>query len=198
MVAADGTGISRSVPCPGDYCEPTDWSGDGTSILLSVHDAGNEDVWALPTKPDGEASPLLSAAYAEKDARYSPDAKWVAYVSEEAERPEVWVRSLTGPVRRMLVSGEGGNQPVWRRDGKVLYFVDLKGKLRSTDVRWGANGEPAFGLPVRPDLPQIGFGHWGTQYDISPDGSRMYFIQPTDEPAPTEIQVAINWSSLLD
>ena len=80
----------------------------------------------------------------------------------------------------------------------MLYFVDLAGRLRSVAVHWAENGDPVFGLPSRLNLPQVGFGHWGTQYDVSPDGSRFYFMQPTQEPSPTEIQVAINWQALLD
>jgi len=198
IVAADGTGIVNSLQCPGDYCEPTDWSADGSTLLLSVLEAGNKNVWTISTGTDGDARPLLAAEYAERDARYSPDGRWIAFVSDEAGRPEVMVHSAAGPARRFTVSGEGGSQPVWRRDGKMLYFADLQGNLRSVAVRWAENGDPVFGLPTRPDLPRVGFGHWGTQYDIAPDGSRIYFMQPTDEPSPREIQVAINWQALLD
>jgi hypothetical protein len=159
--------------------------------------SGGQDVWSISTQP-GDAKPLLAAEYNERDARYSPDGRWVAYVSEEASRPEVLVRSIARPPRRLPVSGEGGTQPVWRRDGSALYFVDLKGRLRSVAVHWSADGDPAFGLPERPDLPQVGFGHWGTQYDVSPDSSRFYFMQPGEGPAPREIQIAINWRGLLD
>ena len=108
--------------CPGDYCEPTDWSSDGSTLLLSVLESGNANVWAVSTETDGDAKPLLAAEYEERDARYSPDGRWVAYVSEEAGRPEVLVHRSPGPARRFTVSGEGGSQPVWRRDGKMLYF----------------------------------------------------------------------------
>ncbi len=198
VVAADGTGIVRSLQCPGDYCEPTDWSADGSSLLLTVLETGNQNVWTISTEPHGGAKPLLTAEYDEKEARYSPDGRWIAYASEEAGRPEVLVHTVAGPARRLVVSGEGGTQPVWRRDGKTLYFVDLQGQLRSVAVRWAENGEPVFGLPTRPNLPRVGFGHWGTQYDVSPDGNRIYFMQPTQEPSPQEIQVAINWRALLD
>ena len=127
-----------------------------------------------------------------------PDGRWLAYVSEEAGHPEVLVHSATGPARRYVISGEGGVQPVWRRDGKLLYFLTLEGQLRSVAVGQGINGEPAFGLPTKLEVPTIGFGHWGTQYDISPDGRRIYFMQPTQEAAPQEIQIAINWQALLD
>lgn len=198
IVAADGTGIIRSLPCPGDYCEPTDWSADGSSLLLTVQESNNQNVWIASTGPDGGAKPLLTADFDEKDARYSPDGRWVAFVSTEAGRPEVLVHTIAGPPRRMLVSGEGGTQPVWRRDGKMLYFVDLAGRVRNVAVRWAGNGDPSFGLPDQPNLPEVGFGHWGTQYDISPDGSRLYFMQPTQELPPHEIQVAINWRELLN
>ena len=198
IVAADGTGIIRSLGCPGDYCEPTDWSADGSSLLVTALESGKKNVWTVSTRSGGVAEPLLAAAFDEYDARFSPDGRWVAYVSEEASRPEVLVHTASGPARRLAVSGEGGKQPVWRRDGKMLYFVDLSGHLRSVAVHWAENGEPVFGLPTRPDLPQIGFGHWGTQYDVSPGGSRIYYMQPTQVPVPTEIQVAINWRTLLD
>ena len=183
IAAADGTGIVRSLQCPGDYCEPTDWSKDGSSLLVTALDSNNQDVWIVPTDSEGTAKPLLSAEFDEKDARYSPDGRWVAYVSTEAGQPEVLVHTVSGPPRRMVVSGEGGTQPVWQRDGKMLYFVDLAGRLRSVAVRWAENGDPTFGLPGTPDLPQFGFGHWGTQYDVSPDGSRIYFMQPVQDAA---------------
>ena len=196
IVAADGTGIVRSLQCPGDFCEPSDWRADGT-LLLTVLESGNSNLWTLSADGTASARPLLTADFDEKDARYSPDGRWIAYVSEEAGRPEVLVHNVTGQARRFAVSGEGGTQPVWSRDGKALYFVDLQGQLSSVAVHWSMDGEPAFALPVKLDLPRVGSGHWGTQYDISPDGKRIYFMEPTQEPAPQEIQIAINWWALL-
>jgi Tol biopolymer transport system component len=198
IAAADGTGIVRSLTCPGDYCEPTDWSRDGSTLLLNVMDGGRTNVWTISTQGVGGAKPLLADEYVEMDARYSPDGRWIAYVSYETGHAEVLVHSAGGPARRLVVSGEGGSQPVWRRDGKVLYFVDLKGQLQSVAVNWSANGEPVFGLPAKGDLPQVGVGHWGTQIDVSPDGGRIYFMQSPDKPSPREIQIAINWRALLD
>jgi dipeptidyl aminopeptidase/acylaminoacyl peptidase len=198
IAAADGTGVVRTLPCPGDYCEPTDWSTDGSTLLLTVLESGNSNVWTLPAEGGGEAQPLLTAAYDEREARFSPDGRWIAYVSEEAGRPEVLVHSLAGPSRRYTVSGEGGTQPVWRRDGKELYFANLQGQLHRVAVRWTGEGDPQFGLPTNPGLPRVGFGHWGTQYDVTPDGGRLYFMRPEEGTAPTEIQVAINWGRLLD
>jgi hypothetical protein len=198
IVAADGTGLVRSLPCPGDYCEPTDWSAG--RFVASPHRPGIRQFQCLErsTDPEGARSRYWMHAYDEMDARYSPDGRWVGYVSTEAGQPQVMVRTVSGPPRRMVVSGEGGAQPVWRRDGKMLYFVNLAGRLQSVAVHWAGNGDPTFGLPSQARLPEIGFGHWGRNTTFRPTAAACYYMQPTEELPPHEIQVAINWRSLLN
>jgi serine/threonine-protein kinase len=196
IAAADGTGIVRTLPCPGAYCEPTDWSPDGRRLLVNVG-GGAADVWAVALDDSARTEPLLDEPFAERDARFSPDGNWVAYVADESGRAEVSIRTITGAPERIVVSADGGAQPVWRRDGRELYFVDPQGDLRSASVQWTSDGKPTFGLPVRLDVPPIGFGHWGTQYDVSPDGEHIYFLRRNDDPPPREINVVIGWSALL-
>ena len=143
-------------------------------------------------------APILAESFTERDARLSPDGQWIAYVSEEAGRPEVSVRSLSGPPRRCVVSGEGGDQPVWRRDGAELLYVDTQGRLRGLYVRREADGRLIFGAPVALNVPPIGTGHWGTQYDVSPDGRRVYFMDRADERLPNEIDILLGWSASLN
>jgi hypothetical protein len=87
---------------------------------------------------------------------------------------------------------------VWRSDGTELFFVDLQGHLRSVSVRWSRDGLPTFGLPAKLNVPPLGRGHWGTPYDVSPDGGRIYFLRRNDDPPPHEIHVVIGWRALLD
>ena len=119
LIAADGTGGVTVLPCPRTHCLPTDWSPDGRSLIVNLGDKldGKWEVWALSPDPNGSAQPLLAEPFTERDARLSPDGRWIVYVSEESGRPEVSVRSLSGPPRRIVISGGGGDQPVWRRDG---------------------------------------------------------------------------------
>jgi eukaryotic-like serine/threonine-protein kinase len=199
IAAADGTGVLQTFPCPhgqDTYCEPTDWSPDGRLLIVNVRAVHGGEVWAVPTD-GGSAQPLLVEAYTERDARVSPDGRWVSYVSDESGRPEVSVRSISGAARRIVVSGNGGDQPVWRRDGSELFFVDPQGQLRSVSVHGMADGASTFGLPVQLAVPPIGFGHWGTQYDVSPDGRRVYFMHRNEDQPPREIHVVIGWRSLL-
>jgi serine/threonine protein kinase/Tol biopolymer transport system component len=197
IAAADGTGIVRTLPCPGDYCEPTDWHPDNGTILVNVVNAREWDVWTVSTREGGKAEPLLSEPYSERDARFSPDGRWIAYASGESGRSEVSVRSVSAPPKRVALSPGGGAQPVWRRDGKELFYVEPQGRLQSVAVRWRRDGAPEFGLPTAVQVPPVGFGHWGTQYDVSPDGNRIYMLRVNDDPAPREIHVVIGWQELL-
>jgi eukaryotic-like serine/threonine-protein kinase len=191
------TGVVRTLPCPAAYCEPTDWSRDRRQLLVNTVDAHGRDVWTVATE-DGSARALLAGVDAERDARFSPDGRWIAYTSEESGRSEVSVRAVSGSPRRSVISGDGGAQPVWRRDGMELFFVDPHGRLRSVSVLWTGDGSPKFGSPIELPVPTVGLGHWGTQYDISPDGSRIYLLRPNQDPSPREIHVIIGWHALLD
>jgi hypothetical protein len=151
----------------------------------------------VSTAERGAAKPLLDDAIAERDARFSPDGRWIAYVSEESGRAEVSVRAIDGAPRRVVVSAAGGDQPVWRRDGGELFLVEPGGKLQSAAVRWTVGG-PSFEVPFALPIEPIGFGHWGTQYDVSPDGTRVYALRRSQARAPHEIQVVIGWHRLLE
>ena len=62
----------------------------------------------------------------ERDARISPNGRWLAFVSDESGLTVVSVRSVSAPLRRYVVSTSGGDQPVWRRDGKELFYVNAQ------------------------------------------------------------------------
>ena len=196
--ASDGTGVIASRACP-ERCEPSDWSPDGRTLLLTVRTAQGTDVWTMPVEPRGEADvarPVFADRFNERDARISPDGEWIAYVSDESGREEVSVRRVSGGERTVLSPG-GGHQPVWRRDGAELFYVDPQGALRAVAVRRGSGGTLAPGVPVQLGVPPIGVGHWGTQYDVTRDGSRVYFLdRPQPQPA-TRIEVILGWTALL-
>jgi dipeptidyl aminopeptidase/acylaminoacyl peptidase len=198
IAAADGSGAIETFACPGGadtYCEPTDWSGD--RLFVTVRTARGSDIWSVATDKSHAAQPLLAEPYNERDARVSPDGRWIAYVSDESRRPEVSVRSLVGSTRRVVLSPDGGDQPVWRRDGRELFFVDPKGRLRALSASQTSTLDPTFGLPVALPIPPIGFGHWGTQYDVAPDGRRIYFMQRNRDAPPSTVTVVLGWRSLL-
>ena len=186
--------MKRTMACPKSPCEPSDWSPDRRFLVLTV---GRTDVWTMPVGPDGQAQPLLAESFAERDARISPGGRWLAYVSEETGRPEVSVRSLTGPARRLVISSGGGDQPVWRHDGAELFFAGPEGSLFSVSVRPGPNAGLAFGPAAKLNVPPVGERHSGTIYDVSLDGRRVYFLHQTDQSSPREFGVVLGWRALI-
>jgi eukaryotic-like serine/threonine-protein kinase len=192
IAQADGTGTSITWPCPGTLCEPTDWSADGRLLLVTVDD----DIWTVPVDRSQPPRRLLAGAFVERDARFSPDGRWVAYVSEESGGPEVSIVSLDGPARRVVVSSAEGNQPVWKRDGSAIYYVNRSGQLhhvavhRTEDRLTLGRAEPVL-------VPSLGGRHWGTGYDVSPDGSRIFLPRPPSAPPPNEVTLILGWRALL-
>jgi serine/threonine protein kinase len=197
IAASDGTGVLATVRCPEVRCDPTDWSPDGRWLLATIHEERNQDVWLLPAAGNGDARPLLAQPFSERDARFSPNGRLVAYVSEETGRSEVSVQTIDGPPRREVISVAGGDQPVWSRDGRELFFVDPQGLLRSAPVSVDAGGRPVFGSPVVLKVPPIGSGHFGTGYDVSPDGRRIHFFDGRMDGPPSEFGVVVGWRGML-
>ncbi|HKY22009.1 MAG TPA: protein kinase [Vicinamibacterales bacterium] len=194
LVAADGSGASQDVECPRVYCEPTDWSSDGRELVVNSYEASGTDVWAIAVATGGTSRPLLETRFNERDARLSPDRRWIAYVSDETGRPEVSIRRVDGSVRRYTVSTGGGDQVVWQRDGRALYWVEPTGRLRKVSVQ-ERDGGLRFGASV--ELPvTIGTGHSNTQYDVAADG-RIYYLDPAMPSRPTEIRLVLDWQALL-
>ena len=187
-------GEVQTLQCPRPYCEPTDWSRDGF-LVVNVSDG---DVWVVPIDPSAPARPLLNESFIERDARISPDGRWIAFVSDESGRPVVSVRSLLPPLRRFVLSTSGGDQPVWRRDGKELFYVDAQRLLHGVVVGATADGGLVFGTPQPVQIPRFAERHWGTAYDVAPDGSRVYFPYPGSAPPPHEFGVVLGWRALLE
>jgi Tol biopolymer transport system component len=197
LAAADGTGNHVVLPCPRQMCEPTDWSPDGRLLMVNA----GSDVWTVSTKTEvGEtekgAVPLLTGSFVERDARFSPDGRWVAYVSEESGRPEVSVRALSGAPGRQVVSSGGGDQPVWRRDGRALFYAAGDGHLQSVSVR-PDGAKLVVGAPTPLKVPPLAERHWGTVFDVSPDGRRVILPRPNEKPRPREVGIVMNWTELL-
>ena len=195
FAAADGAGVTRTLPCPEADCEPNDWAPDGGSLIVTVR---RRDLWSVPLQPGAAPRPLLAAAFVERDARISPDGRWLAYVSDESGRPEISVRSLAGATRRYVVSKGGGDQPVWRRDGAELFFSGADGRLASVPVRPDGHQGLLFGAAATLGVPPFGQRHWGTVFDVSADGRRVFFPRAPAERPPRDFDVVLGWTALLE
>jgi Tol biopolymer transport system component len=136
--------------------------------------------------------------------RVSPDGRRLAIqrLDPVTGNPDLWVHDLERhtrlPPRRELVSAGGGSQPVWAADGRELLFVDPEGILRTVPVRRGPDGRPVLANATQVAVPPIGTGHWGTQYDLSPDGRIVYFLDRQPDSTPREIGIVVGWRTILN
>ena len=168
---------------------PTSWSPDGESLAFYAV-AATRDIWVLPR--GGDASPFVATAFGEGSPLFSPDSRWLAYVSNESGRDEIYVQPYPGPGGKWPISTEGGTEPVWSVDGRELFYR-LGDKMMVVEVQ----SEPAFSSG-RPQLvfeePYLRDRFGTSNYDISPDGQRFLMIKAAEEePGPGQINVVTNW-----
>jgi eukaryotic-like serine/threonine-protein kinase len=184
--------------------KPTSISKDGRFLLFTANDPKTKyDLWALSMEKDGRPKALLHAPFSESDGRFSPDMRWIAYVSDETGNPEIYVGEIRQiPERRELkivdarpISQGGGTAPHWRRDGKELYYQSPDGKIMFVDVIAGPGfraGPPeVLFTPALDPLSGSRFANW----DVTADGSR--FLMTTSAKENPSFTVIHNWSSLI-
>ncbi|MDQ6799277.1 MAG: protein kinase [Acidobacteriota bacterium] len=176
--------------------QPTDWSPDGSQIVFQTFNPTTKwDLWTL-SLPDRRVAPLLREPANEKEGQISPDGKWIAYTSDEAGRPDVYVTRFPSMTGRWQISstGGGGSQPRWRRDGKEIFFLSADRKMMSAEVR--ADGAD-FSSSVPQALFQTRARYTGERcYDVSADGQRFAINTMVLDQTGSPIVVVLNWAAL--
>ncbi len=184
---------------------PTDWSHDGRFLLYSIVSSQTKgDIWVLPIGGDKKPFPFLQTESNEQDGRFSPDGHWVAYVSDESGRDEIYVRTFSPDAPggasdsggKWLISTGGGTEPRWRKDGKELYYVAAGGKLMAVDVA-SATGFQAGAPKALFLVPVSGEGALSPSWDVAPDGKRFLFPVPASGQDTTPFTVVLNWQAGL-
>ena len=136
--------------------------------------------------------PFLQTQFNETQAQFSPDGRWVAYVSDESGQPEVYVQSFAGSPERRRISTNGGARPRWRRDGRELFYLSPENKLMVVAVADGTTfqaGEPK-------PLFRINSGVW-LDYDVTADGQRFLSNNAAASANSSPITVVLNWTADL-
>ena len=199
LKAADGTGEASMLADFGAGQSNADWSRDGRYVVYSGgggEGKGNDIFYVELDKTGDERKPkpFLSTPANESIAKISPDGRFVAYISTESGKPEIYIRPFPSGAGRWQVSVNGGKQPRWRRDGKELFFVEDDIRLMAVSVATAGEGV-ALGQPQRlfesQDLNFRAFT-W-PEYEVSPDGQRFLTSTLVDPDVPPTMRVVLNW-----
>ena len=195
---SDGSG--DAVPFPSSDSDTEAHSISPDSKILAYYQRGrgtdrNRDIWTVPLDGQAEPQPFVATPFNERSPAFSPDGAYIAYVSDESGRDEIYVQPYPGPGRRVVVSRDGGREPVWSHDGTELFY-------RRGNEMWAA--PVSLSGTIQVETPQKLFeGRFvaertasGSQtYDVAADG-RFILVQPTDQS--NQLHVVVNWFEELN
>jgi Tol biopolymer transport system component len=171
-----------------------DWSPDGENVLVRKLN----QLWNLSLQ-DRSLKPLIESPWTVKNARFSPNGRWIAFASNESGKMEVYVVPFLTGSGKWQVSTGGGQEPVWRRDGKELFFISPDGTLMAAPVN--ASDQFDSGTPValfqthrrQPISSQDVFS-----YDASKDGKQFLVADKSVKAETTPPSIYLNWTRELE
>ncbi len=176
------------------------WSRDGKYLLYEKNGTVKTkiDLWVLPMLGDPTPFPYLQSAFVESHAQFSPDGRWVAYVSDESGRAEVFVQSFPVSGGKWQISTAGGDQPQWRGDGKELFYIAPDRNLMAVTVSGGSNFEA--GRPTvlfQTAVPLTGIADDRNNYVTTQDGQRFLVNNLANMTNSQPLTLVLNWAADL-
>jgi Tol biopolymer transport system component len=204
---ANGAGRDELLLATPNNKIPTQWTRDGKYVVYSESLGSRFGISVLELTPASRVAAAHSPTSFLVDAsdlshgQLSPDNRWMAYVTREGGRPEVFVRPFPAAGEDLWkVSTEGGLQPRWRDDGKELYFLALDSKMMAVPVDAAApstiqtRGRFEVGVPTPLfDAHTLSATSRAYQYDVTADGSR-FIVATTGSSTGPVLTVEVNWN----
>jgi serine/threonine protein kinase len=196
---ADGSGGLERLTTSEYIQAPSSWSPDGQLLaFVEANPSTQRDIWVLRMSDPGapgqarKAQPFLRTQFDEAAPRFSPDGRWLAYISNESGRYEIYVQPYPGPGGKWQISTEGGTEPVWNPNGRELFYRSGD-KMMAVDIATQpsfAAGKPRM-LFEGSYLPTAGTIQ---NYDVTHDGQRFLMLKANEQAqAPVQINVVLNW-----
>ena len=187
--APEQTLLSSPTPV---YQGITDWSRDGRYLMYELGPGVNQQLWVIPLFGDRKPFAYTGSSIQERGGVFSPSGRWVAYMSNESGRPEVYVAPFPWTGAKWQVSNGSGSNPRWRSDGKELYYFDFAGLTAAQVDGTGSAFQVGKSTPLFP----LSLRGLTREYSPTHDGQRFIAIAPS-ESASQSLTLVQNWESEL-
>jgi Tol biopolymer transport system component len=174
------------------YC--FDWTPDGRSLVFTeLAPRTKRDIWLVAPKPGSQPVPWLITPFTESSPHVSPDGKWMAFVSDNSGKMQVYVAPFDQPGERVQVSVDGNAaETAWSRDGRELYWLTTDSSIYAAAIRT----TPAFDAAA----PQLLFHDSGAvsrELDTMPGSGNFVLSREVNGLEAREVNVIRNWRALL-
>ena len=181
--------------------QPSSWSPDGRTLAFQqgFDPQTKYDIYLLSAGSDSGARPLLATKANERAPVFSPDGKWLAYVSDESGRFEVYLRRWPAFDEPVQVTRDGGDNPAWAADGREIFYRRGAG-LFTVPFEAGRLGEPRQlinGMQRGSRNALASSNPYGRTYDVARDGRFLMLQMENSVSNGTEYQVVLNWATEL-
>jgi Tol biopolymer transport system component len=177
-VLADVSGVPRA------------WSPDGKYVVYEhQEESRNRGLYLWPMMGGGPAIPVGRRDSVSAGGRFSPDSHFLAYVSDESGRQEIYIEALPPEKGRLKVSQSGGTTPRWTSSGRELFYMAADRALMVVDVQPGKT--LSAGVPRK--LFQTTGVVANRGFEVSPDGQRFLIRSLADDVPDRPITVVLNW-----
>jgi dipeptidyl aminopeptidase/acylaminoacyl peptidase len=191
--ALGGVGTEETVLKSDKITRPADFTPDGRTLLFVRRDldVGRNSSLMLFSLADGKTTPWSSSTANESAGRLSNDGRWIAYASNESGQNEVYVQRFPERGERWRVSTSGGITPIWRGDGREIYYVVQDRQVMAVPFR--AEPTVEIGLPVSLFRVQLQPGGSTASYDITADGQRFLVDRQLQAQGRTSLTLDQGW-----
>ncbi len=183
---ADGAGKPQPLTQAKDGQLPFSFSPDGKRLaFIQINPTSPYDLWTVPVQNQGgrlqagKPEPYLQTSATAVQPAFSPDGRWIAYMSQESGSSEIYVRSFPDKGGKWQISNSGGTVPIWSPGGNQLFYYSEDRRIMV--VNYTAKGDSF--LPDKPRLwseAQLADTGVMQNFDITPDGKRFVVLMPAE------------------
>jgi eukaryotic-like serine/threonine-protein kinase len=167
-----------------------DVSPDGRTLLYSErNEHGAFDLWTVALDGGSAPVPYLRSEFDKEVGRFSPDGRYVAYVSTELGRPDVYISPFPGPGESVRVTTDGALTMRWARTSSEIVYLSPQRTVRSVSVQT----TPRLHVSAPVTLFTNRAGHDWQGLDVAADGKRILAIVPEVVPSELPLNVIVNW-----